>query len=111
MTRMPRSANISSNSLIPDWLSATPARSRIIALPTKKSGEFLLHLSTSASQALSGADGASTNAMKERPRKRIDVWGRTAVALVTRNLGEPDLRGLPRLARVVVNERLTNCIY
>jgi hypothetical protein len=44
---------------------------------------------------LSGADGASTNAMKERPRNLIDVWGRTAVALVTRKPRGPDLRGCP----------------
>ena len=55
-------------------------------LPTKKSGEFLVHLSSSASHWAIGAAGASTNAMNERPPKQIDCCDRTAFALVTADL-------------------------
>ncbi len=65
----------------------------MIGLPTKKSGEFLVHLSSSTSQSAIGGAGASTNAMNERPRKRIAGCGRRTGALVTTDLGK--LRFLP----------------
>jgi hypothetical protein len=61
-----------------------------MGLPTKKSGEFLVHLSSSASQAVIGAAGVSTKAMKERPRNRI-AGGRTAIALVTTEPRTPSM--------------------
>ena len=78
----------------------------MMGLPTKKSGEFLVHLSSSASQSAIGAAGASTNAMNERPRKQIDCCDRTAFTLVTADLERTSILRVTviRLRPAVVNE-------
>src|SRR5437764_923634 len=81
---MPRWLRLATRPAISDRLAASLLTSRTIALPVKNSGDVLLHLSSSASQSVIGADGASTKAMNERPRKRRDVRGRAAVARFTR---------------------------
>jgi hypothetical protein len=81
----------------------------MMGLRTKKSEEFRVHLSSSASQSAIGAAGASTNAINERPRKQIDCCDRTAFALVTADLEKTSIptSRLIRLGLAVVNEGLT----
>src|SRR5262249_55614567 len=80
----------------------------MMALPIKKSGDVLLHLSSSVSHVSIGADGASTKTMNERPRKRREVRGRAAVARFTSGPQELSLYPgeLVRLGRGTVNEGL-----
>src|SRR6266446_3420315 len=52
--------------------TAAPARSRIIGLPTVNSCS---HLSNCTNHCLIGSEGVRTNAMKERPRNRMDSCG------------------------------------
>ena len=83
ITLIPRSVNCVISSPIWDSLSATAARSRMIGRPAKNAGEVRLRLSSVVSQSVIGAVGESTNAMSERPWRRMAPCGRTAIAVVT----------------------------
>ena len=77
--------------------------------PAKNPGELALHLSSAASQSPVGSMGVSTKARNDRPRRRMDGCGRTAIALVTAGPRGASILtgGLMRLARCPVNEGLT----